>query len=231
MQRFVSMLVAAAAVAASPALAQLVDLTGPYQCVQACRGDPGGRGFITQNGSDMNLVNEAGQPSRAWFDRPDRIWVRSYDEGATVSPDGLTIWFDRGTVWQRDLGGPAGPTVVRRAVPPPPPVAAAPPARAAVPNPYDGAWSVAITTRSGACDPEYRFGVQIINGAVVPDGASQASLQGQVERNGAVWVTIAGAGNQASGQGRLLASTGGGSWQGQGPGGSCAGTWQAVRRG
>ncbi len=25
-------------------------------------------------------------------------------EGAVFSPDGLTIQFDRGTVWQRDLG-------------------------------------------------------------------------------------------------------------------------------
>ena len=226
-----SMLAAAVALIASAASAQIyyMDLTGPYLCVQLCRAEPPGRAFITQNGREMNLVNEAGEPSRAWFDRPGRIWVRSFQEGASVSEDGMTIWFDRGTVWQRDLG----PVAPRRVLGPAPRVA--PPAAAeravGVPNPYDGMWSVAINTQSGPCDPQYRFGVQIINGNVVGDASSQAALQGQVSRNGSVWVTVAGGGNQASGEGRLAGSTGGGSWRGQGPGGACAGTWQAVRRG
>src|SRR5262249_26110964 len=231
-----SMLAAAAALIASAASAQIyLDLTGPYLCVQLCRAEPPGRAFITQNGREMNLVNEAGEPSRAWFDRPGRIWVRSFEEGATVSEDGMTIWFDRGTVWQRDLGPVALPGP-RRAIGPAPRLAPAPVAparveRAVAPNPYDGMWSVAINTQSGPCDPQYRFGVQIINGNVVGDGTAQAALQGQVSRNGSVWVTVAGGGNQASGEGRLAGSSGGGSWRGQGPGGACAGTWQAVRRG
>jgi hypothetical protein len=234
MKSVLSMVAAAAALAASAASAQVVlDLTGPYVCVQMCQAEPGGRAFITQYGRDMNLVNEAGQPSRAWFDRPGRIWVRNFDEGATVAADGMTIWFDRGTVWQRDLGPVVpGPVVERpRRVPGPPPRVAPAERAAAQPNPYDGQWSVAINTQSGPCDPQYRFGVQIINGTVVADGSSQAALQGQVSRNGSVWVSVAGGGNQATGQGRLSGVSGGGSWQGQGPGGACAGTWQAVRRG
>src|SRR5262249_32151259 len=31
---------------------------------------------------------------------------------------------------------------------------------------FDGAWSVAIITRSGGCEPQYQFGVRIINGNV-----------------------------------------------------------------
>jgi hypothetical protein len=31
-------------------------------------------------------------------------------------------------------------------------------------------WSVVISTQSGSCDPQYRFGVQIINGIVVYRG-------------------------------------------------------------
>src|SRR5437016_3219761 len=36
--------------------------------------------------------------------------------------------------------------------------------RAVAPAAFDGSWSVAINTHSGACEPHYRFGVEIING-------------------------------------------------------------------
>jgi hypothetical protein len=49
----------------------------------------------------MNLVNEAGIPSRAWIDYPGHIWVQNWNEGAVYSPDGMIIQFDHGTVWQR----------------------------------------------------------------------------------------------------------------------------------
>ena len=57
------------AVAAIDASAQGVDLTGRYLCVQMCReGLVGQPAFVTQNGREMNLLNEAGEPSRAWVD-------------------------------------------------------------------------------------------------------------------------------------------------------------------
>lgn len=102
-------LVAVLAVSAagiSTAFAQ-VPLSGQYQCVQNCRGP--GLAYVTQNGWDLNVVNEIGQPSRAWIDYPGHVWVQYWNEGAIYSPDGLTIQFDDGTVWQRF-------------VPPPPPV-------------------------------------------------------------------------------------------------------------
>lgn len=106
-------LVALGALAATDANAQ-VNLSGQYRCIQSCKGQ--GPVFVTQQGWDLNLVNEAGQPSRAWFDWPGHIWADYWQEGAIVSPDGMTIQFDRGTVWQREP-----------VVPPPPP---APPRRA-----------------------------------------------------------------------------------------------------
>jgi hypothetical protein len=228
MKPTLSMLAAvAAALTATAASAQFVDLTGPYLCVQACRAEPPGRAFITQYGREMNLLNEAGAPSRGWFDHPGRIWAPGFDEGATVSEDGMTIWFDRGTVWQRDLGPARRVQGSPRAVPALPPASTA----AALRNPYDGIWTVAINTERGPCDAQYRFGVQIINGNVVVEGPTQAALQGQVSRNGNVWVSVAAAGNQANGQGRLSGNTGAGNWQGQGPAGACAGSWQALRRG
>jgi len=90
---------ALSALAITAASAQVVpNLSGPYQCVQNCAG--AGAAFVTQNGWNLNLTNEVGQPSRAWIDWPGHIWVEYWNEGAVYSPDGMTIQFDRGSVWQ-----------------------------------------------------------------------------------------------------------------------------------
>ena len=87
---------------ATGASAQSADLTGTYACVKMCRGDM--LAHVTQNGPEINLLTEAGVPSRAW---PDwyypyhRIWIDAFDMGAVYTPDGLTIQFDNGTIWQR----------------------------------------------------------------------------------------------------------------------------------
>jgi hypothetical protein len=54
--------------AATEASAQYADLTGRYRCVQLCRDGAPLPAFVTQNGRELNLVNEAGEPSRAWID-------------------------------------------------------------------------------------------------------------------------------------------------------------------
>jgi len=96
-----------AALAATDASAQGVDLTGQYRCVQLCAaGSQGQPAFVTQNGWDLNLLNEAGEPSRAWIDWFGHIWAQSWNEGAMYSRDGMVIQFDRGSIWQRDLGEP-----------------------------------------------------------------------------------------------------------------------------
>jgi hypothetical protein len=98
--------------------------------------------------------------------------------------------------------------------------------RAAAPAAFDGSWSVAINTQSGACDPSYRFRVEIIDGNVVHEGHSA----GRVSSNGGVWVNVSQGGQQAAGQGRLARNHGTGVWRGYGSAGTCAGTWQADRR-
>ena len=100
---------AAALFTASAASAQLANLTGAWRCVEKCRTAPGAPAFVTQNGTNLNLVNEAGQPSRAWpdtFAPNSRIWADNWNVGAVYSPDGMTIQFDNGTIWQRDMGPP-----------------------------------------------------------------------------------------------------------------------------
>jgi hypothetical protein len=238
---------------ATGASAQGIDLTGRYRCVQLCA--PGDQpAFITQSGWNLNLVSEAGRPSRAWIEWGGRIWAESFNEGAIYSPDGMTIQFDRGKVWQRDLGelAPAAPVRPIVARPPSPQRGAAPPSRntvtavPAAPAPvrprvtgvpagttaFDGQWSILILTQSGNCDRSYRYGVRISNGDVGIDGGELASMQGRVAPNGSVRVSISSGGQMADGEGRLSRSgSGSGTWHGQGSGGSCAGIWQAELRG
>jgi hypothetical protein len=91
-----------AALVATGASAQGVNLTGRYRCVEGCTaGLQGQFAFITQNGWELNVVNDAGEASRAWVDYPGHIWVQRANQGAIYSPDGMTIQFDRGTVWRR----------------------------------------------------------------------------------------------------------------------------------
>jgi hypothetical protein len=96
---------------------------------------------------------------------------------------------------------------------------------------YDGAWSVLIVTRSGSCDPTYRYGVQISDGMVTYDGIGPITMQGRVTPNGTVRVIVTSGSQWADGSGKLTRNQGGGVWKGQGTSSACAGTWQAERRG
>jgi len=58
---------------------------------------------------DLNF--QAGVPMRGWIDYPDHVWIDRANQGALYSPDGSTLHFENGTVWQR-----------APEVPPPPPL-------------------------------------------------------------------------------------------------------------
>ena len=96
---------------------------------------------------------------------------------------------------------------------------------------FDGSWSVLIETRAGACDPTFRYGVEITNGNVTNGGGAQVALAGRVTPSGAISVSVASGDQQARGTGRLSQTTGNGTWRGAGSRGECAGTWEAERRG
>jgi hypothetical protein len=103
-----------AALVATDASAQ-VNLTGRWQCVELCAAPgPNQFAFITQNGWELNVVNDAGEASRAWVDYPGRLWIQQANMGAIYSPDGMTIQFDRGTVWQRAIDLPPPPPPPRK---------------------------------------------------------------------------------------------------------------------
>ncbi len=96
------------------ATAQVLNLTGEFQCVRLCLVGPPALSYLTQADWQLNLVNEADVPSRGWIDYPGHSWVEAWNEGAFYSPDGMTIQFDNGTVWQRVIEVPVVAPVIRR---------------------------------------------------------------------------------------------------------------------
>lgn len=110
--RVMVVLAALSALATTSASAQVPSLSGQYVCVQNCRGP--GLAFVTQNGWELNLVNEVGEPSRGWIDYPGHLWAQYWNEGAVYSPNGFSIQFDNGTVWQRFVPPPPPPLVHSR---------------------------------------------------------------------------------------------------------------------
>ena len=104
---------------------------------------------------------------------------------------------------------------------------------AAVPHVYaasfDGPWSVTVITRRGPCDAAYRYGIMVRGGAVTFFGGGPVSVSGRVSPSGQVSVSVSSASQNASGSGRLSNNSGGGTWRGNGPTGTCSGVWSASR--
>ena len=75
-----------ATMVASDVLAQGANLTGRWRCVELCLGPPGSYAYITQNGWELNVVNDAGEPSRAWVDYPGRILGRTCQSRGDLFP-------------------------------------------------------------------------------------------------------------------------------------------------
>ena len=91
---------------------------------------------------------------------------------------------------------------------------------------YDGLWSVSIVTEKGVCDRGYRYPIRITNGVLANGGTTSFLISGRVQPSGAVTVTVSDGTSSATGNGRLGADYGEGSWHG----GECSGTWTAERR-
>jgi hypothetical protein len=109
MRTTLSAIVVLAVLFATEASAQSINLTGTYKCVEACRaGLVGSPAFITKNGPDLNLLNEAGQPARAWPDwfapatrwstpgtRAPSIRLMVSPSSSTTERSGCAIWAHR----------------------------------------------------------------------------------------------------------------------------------------
>ncbi len=95
---------------------------------------------------------------------------------------------------------------------------------------YDGNWSVLIVTKSGPCDPAYRYVLSIRDGHVFYEGSAPVNVRGRVGGAGKVDVKLSAGSQGASGSGRLSRVYGQGQWRGTGSMGRCVGTWSAERR-
>ncbi|MGY3582471.1 hypothetical protein ACVIGB_000604 [Bradyrhizobium sp. USDA 4341] len=91
--------------------------------------------------------------------------------------------------------------------------------------PFDGRWSVSISTTSGDCGSDGVIVFQIANGQIVSDSAG-ASVSGSVGGAGDVRVKMVNAKGSAWGSGRLGARDGSGTWSASYV---CSGIWQAAR--
>src|ERR1700756_4728957 len=87
-----ALVLASAELLATSASAQVlgVNLNGRYRCVANCLAPLGSLVFVTQNGWELNVINEAGQATRAWVNYPGRLWFDRPQQAAIYSPDGFT---------------------------------------------------------------------------------------------------------------------------------------------
>ena len=92
---------------------------------------------------------------------------------------------------------------------------------------YDGSWNLSIVTQRGACDPNYSFQVQVINGIV--SHPNLVRLRGRVSSGGLARVSVSVTDKHASGSGKLSRTSGRGRWSGYSGADHCSGYWIAQR--
>jgi hypothetical protein len=98
-------------------------------------------------------------------------------------------------------------------------------------GPYDGAWTVSVSGRSGSCvGVNTSYNLQIVNNIVRYLGGD-AQVSGRVGRGGGVVVRVVSSSGSGVGSGRLRGSVGSGSFRGHVQGGPCAGIWSGQRTG
>jgi hypothetical protein len=93
----------------------------------------------------------------------------------------------------------------------------------ALASPYDGQWTVTITTSAGDCQPTATYPVIVTEGRISAVGA--ADVAGKVNANGLVRASLQG----AHANGRLNGDQGSGKWNGASAGAACSGRWEALR--
>ena len=100
----------------------------------------------------------------------------------------------------------------------------------AMPDRFDGTWSVEIITEQGACDRAYRYPVRIEGGRARFVGTA-VEVRGAVARNGALKGSVSTGAATADVVGRLGTNGfGTGTWIASGSL-ACRGRWNAERRG
>ena len=92
---------------------------------------------------------------------------------------------------------------------------------------YDGSWDLVFVTQRGACDSSNSFTVDLTNGVVTHPNLVR--FRGYVARSGAVRASVTVQDKDATGAGKLFATSGQGTWSGQSGTARCSGYWTARR--
>src|SRR5258708_663624 len=88
---------------------------------------------------------------------------------------------------------------------------------------YDGSWDLAFVTQRGACDPASNFTVNVSNGVVTHHNLVR--IKGYVAKSVAVRASVTVQDKYASDSGRLLSTSGRGTWNGYARNARCSGYW------
>lgn len=92
---------------------------------------------------------------------------------------------------------------------------------------YDGSWDLVFVTQRGTCDSSYTFTVDVTNGIVTHPNLLK--FRGYVARSGAVRASVTVQDKYATGVGKLVATSGRGTWTGHSGMARCSGYWTARR--
>ena len=94
---------------------------------------------------------------------------------------------------------------------------------------FNGTWNVQLVTESGAlCESSYSYALAIQDGQVrLASAGAGASITGQIGKDGAVGLTVQQGPASGSASGRLLSTSGSGTWKASS---LCSGRWTAQRR-
>ncbi len=100
-------------------------------------------------------------------------------------------------------------------------------ASANAPTPFDGGWSVAVTSATESCDLPDAVPIRVADGAVRYDGWFGPRTTGEVQPNGSLAVSISYRSDIVTVSGVLSGTSGSGRWVS--PTLECGGTWVATR--
>ncbi|MCW5714329.1 MAG: hypothetical protein KIT43_07455 [Bauldia sp.] len=95
------------------------------------------------------------------------------------------------------------------------------------PTPFDGGWSVAVTSPTASCDLPDAVPIRVSGGAVRYDGWFGPRTTGEVHPNGSLAVSISYRSDIVNVSGVLSGTSGSGRWVS--PTLDCGGTWVATR--
>jgi hypothetical protein len=97
---------------------------------------------------------------------------------------------------------------------------------------FDGSWSVEVRTERGACEPVYRYYIEVRNGEVrlrSMTGETSPNVAGRIHPSGRIAGQIGAADDPVDIRGRLEDGSGEGTWNATARG--CSGRWGAEKRG